>query len=105
MRAHPLSRCWSHSVSAAMETPWLNQEPGNYQPEGTVTASPHRREHRPVTQQPEGLKVAATKLLHPDIVSMTEDVELNFSLMWLWSGSMIVHLWSSSTHISPLYQR
>lgn len=47
-----------------------------------------------MTQQPEGLKVAATKLLHPDISSMTENVETNFSLMWLWSGSQIICLFS-----------
>lgn len=32
-----------HSITAAMETPWLNQEPGNFQPEGAMTASPHGR--------------------------------------------------------------
>lgn len=45
-----------------------------------------------MTQQPEGLKVATTKLPHPDIVSMTENVEMNLSLPWLWSGLKIIRL-------------
>lgn len=89
---HPLLHCWKHLVPAALETPWLGQKPGNSQPEGAMTASPHRRESRCVTQQPEGLKVAATKLFQPDVVTTLENVEMDLNLVWMQSRSKTVRV-------------